>query len=333
MYKISLDQILPYLYLNNLEEKEDYFTSCCPVHQEKHPSFVIYKNTYHCRCFSCGYNGNIFKLVKNLNGKSVNNLLGLSNNYKDYLFEKSIVSEVKEKVIQNKDRKISLYGSLKNVFSDSQVMQYLRKKHITDQFIKDFDIQYFDRLKIKIVNQSNNEVIERNYKNRLIYPIIENDKIINYELRDFTEEQKKKVLYLKSCSLSTLFNIDNLDKNKPLLLAEGIFDLSYIYTHISKNCTAVLGISITPNQINLLNEFKEIIFFPDNDERGEGFISKLYDILEKDFYIVKLNEFKDPGASSLDSIKKAYNNKIISSIYFIDKYGIFNSKNLDFNFF
>ena len=328
MEKISLDQLLPYLYLDKLEEKEDYYTACCPVHKEKHPSFVIYKNTYHCRCFSCGYNNSIFDLIKDLNGKSANSLLGINNNFKNYLFDKPIQNKVNKKVIHNKNKIIKLYGEIKEVFSNNEVMSYLNRKNITNKFITDFKIKYFNRLKIDIIDKESNNIITRNFKNRLLIPIAYKNKIINYELRDYTGTSKKKVLYVKSCPLNILFNIDNLDRDKPLLLTEGIFDLSFIYNYISTNCTSVLGISLTNRQIDFLNEFKEIVLFPDNDERGEGFISKLYEVLERDFYIAKIKNFSDPGESSLENLNLAYKSKIISSEYFINKYKIFENNNI-----
>jgi DNA primase len=35
----------------------------CPIHNEKHPSMVLYPKTNSCYCFACGYTADIYKFV------------------------------------------------------------------------------------------------------------------------------------------------------------------------------------------------------------------------------------------------------------------------------
>ena len=38
----------------------------CPIHEEKHPSFAIYPDTKSFYCFACGFSGDIYKFVMEL---------------------------------------------------------------------------------------------------------------------------------------------------------------------------------------------------------------------------------------------------------------------------
>ena len=328
--KVELNEIIPYLGLSKLTDKGNYYQSCCPIHNDSNPSFVIYKNSYHYRCFSCGENGHVYQLLEDLTGKSVYTTFNLKrSDYRSRLFSKPVDIE-KPKKFYNKDISFSISGNYYNVYDNVDVLSYIRKKNITDKFIYDFNIRYMYKAKVESQRINEKDQIEKSdikLHNRLLIPIIENKKIINYELRDFTEKSKVKCLYIKYCPTNTLFNIDNLDRNKPLYVTEGISDLPQIYTYISKNCTAPFGISITDNQIKLLNEFKQIIFLPDNDEQGLNFISKLYEVLDREFYIALLDaDIEDPGKATLRQIKKAIENKIISVEYFLKKYQLLNKK-------
>lgn len=82
-----------------------------------------------------------------------------------------------------------------------------------------------------------------------------------------------KVKYEPESKLkSTLFNRENLNKDEPLYLVEGIGSVPKIWSYISKNCTCTFGSTLTKHQLNFLKEFKEIIIIPDSDIAGEKMV-------------------------------------------------------------
>jgi len=330
--KIGINEIIPYLNLNKLEDKGSHLVCCCPFHSDRNPSFVIYKNTYKCICFSCGEELHLYKLVKHFTGRNIFEILGLQdNNYKNFLFQQKNKQKTFVKPLENlklKEVDIQIKGNIYNVHNSLKVMSYLRNRNITDQIINDWDIKYFDWIEIISYNSFNREKKINRYKNRVLIPIIENKKLINYALRDFTEnvDKSKKELYVKFATSNTLFNYDNLDYDKPLYIVEGIMDLPLIYSYISKNCTGIFGINVTNRQIELLKKFKEIIVIPDNDEAGERLISILDTKLDdREFWIVKVKS-EDPGASTLSELKECIDNKILSVEYMLNKYEILEKK-------
>ena len=87
---------------------------------------------------------------------------------------------------------------------------------------------------------------------------------------------KSKVLYPKGSSAmkATLFNIENLDPDQPLVLVEGIAKTAKIWATQTRNVTAVFG-AITDtdrelafHQVELLNVFTKILYVPDPDKAG-----------------------------------------------------------------
>lgn len=86
---------------------------------------------------------------------------------------------------------------------------------------------------------------------------------------------KPKTLYSKNVDIDfTIWNADNLDRNKKLWLTEGLGSIPKIYQYISKNCTSVFGTKITDDQLLYLKQFKNIIIIPDNDQAS--FLMILY---------------------------------------------------------
>ena len=61
IYEIAKQKLL-------LNPSGDKFSSLCPFHDEKHPSFYIYTKTNTFYCFGCGENGDVIKLTMHLHG-------------------------------------------------------------------------------------------------------------------------------------------------------------------------------------------------------------------------------------------------------------------------
>lgn len=53
-----------------LKETQSRYYACCPFHQEKEPSFVIYKDTNSFYCFGCNKHGDNISFIQELHGTS-----------------------------------------------------------------------------------------------------------------------------------------------------------------------------------------------------------------------------------------------------------------------
>jgi DNA primase len=160
--------------------------------------------------------------------------------------------------------------------------------------------------------------------NRLLIPIYENRILVNVECRDFTSKSSKKVIYPRGCKSDLVFNLDRLDKDKPIYLTEGIMDLPNLFNLGERNIGSIFGTGLTKSQIEFLRSIKNIVYLPDNDEPGFKVLDLLEECMEEEFYIAFIpKNRKDPGDCTISELKTAIENKISSQDYLLNKLELF----------
>ena len=236
-----------------------------PSHNDRHIgsfSFDTIKGVGH--CFSCGCSVNIF---------SFNKLLGEKLEYKgdvNYEFTKSLKPK-KEEVVYTKP---IVYGKLYNPFYDNKIMDFLHGIGWSDEFIEEKGVKYCrycEMIGENIANDINEKptVME----NRICIPIYKDGKLVNYECRTF-DNNPIKVKYVKSCSSNLLYNLENVDLEKPVILTESIKNLGKAWT-VTKNVISSFGNQLTPIKMELLNRIPKLTVFLDNDDGGLTMAKKL----------------------------------------------------------
>lgn len=303
----ELTEITP--LLNNCMDKGDYYLALCPFHNEKNPSFVMYKNTGAYICFSCNERGNYKKLYYKLTNHFLKS--NLNTFWKDSL--KNYENAIKSYDIQ-------VYGNIESPQSDYEAYTYLQRRNFTNEMIRKFHIGVAKKVRINSTW----------FHNRIVIPIIDNKKIENYEGKAYFPEQKPKVLYPKSANTSTIFNIDNLKSNRTLIVTEGIFDLALIWRYFTNNVTATFGSSISKKQLKLLSQFEDIILFIDDDEAGWNVVNTFSnsECIDKDFRVAYVKD-KDPGDASLEELDKALQKAKVFNEAQIKKSGLFTNLDID----
>ena len=144
-------------------------------------------------------------------------------------------------------------------------------------------------------------------------PLVKDRVIQTYEGRAIDKTLKPKVLYPKGSRMEFIFNYDNLDRNKPLYVVEGLMDVPPIWANISKNVTCTFGSNIRLKQLLQLGSFKELVLIPDMDIPGLKMVQK---IIRAGFfnaiYLAFLPLGTDPGDVEIDVLKDVINNKVSS---------------------
>lgn len=245
-----------------------------PSHNDRHIgsfSFDTIKGVGH--CFSCGCSVNIF---------SFNKLLGEKLEYKgdvNYEFTKSLKPKKEEEVVYTKP---IVYGKLYNPFYDDKIMDFLHGIGWSDEFIEEKGVKYCRYCEM-IGENIANDIDEKPtvMENRICIPIYKDGKLVNYECRTFKNEFPK-VKYVKSCSSNFLYNFDNVDLNKEVILSEGIKNVGKCW-NVNKNVISSFGNQITDIKMEMLNKIPNLLVFLDNDDGGllmaqklkEGYIGNL----------------------------------------------------------
>jgi len=310
---VSIIAMLP---LYRKHENGDTITASCPsgTHIDNNPSWGISKITGQFHCFACGYNGNLFTLVKQLMGKSLYEFAGISN-VLDYTFQ---LSNQKSRSIPSKEKsELVIEGDLVSPYSSLPAIRELENRSINSEFVENFNVTFAQNVKIN----------ETSFVNRLCFPIVEDGKTISIEGRAVEKNsQYKKVVYPKNSSVNTLFNIDSLDFSKPLYLVEGIMDTVKIWQSISKNVSCTYGNTLSKKQAELVAKIENLILVPDSDAGGETFIKEIEKIADYEYYIVLLPSGKDPDECTLSELKESIDNKKLSVLYYIDRSGLYEKR-------
>lgn len=293
----------------------EYLIRCIdPSHADNNPSMHINEDVpYPFYCFSCGCKGSLIADCKQYFGKSYFDI------DKDASSKK--VEWTKGKKFEKKKGNLDIKyeGDIYPVWSIAEAFQYVQSRGILDNFIRDFGCFVVRKWKLSYWVEGKKE--EKYWYNRLIIPICDKDgNVISYEGRDFTRKSKAKVLYPPASeNQDHLFNLENVDLSKPVIIVEGVMGLSSVW-NVDKNVVAVMGKILSPMQKKIISSIPEIIVIPDNDwNKGKD---NLLDTLRvyDEFYPreYKLAIIDQEGADTNDlnrrQIKHLLTNKLILSI-------------------
>lgn len=153
---------------------------------------------------------------------------------------------------------------------------YLNKRNINDELINRYNLFY--------------NVTDNIYKNRVIIPYYDKDKIVFWTARAIDKKADKKYLYpLNAHKSEFVYNLDKNVNKKQLIICEGQFNAMVL------DAVAVGGSSISQKQIKLLTNCKaeKIIVAFDQDEPGiKGSIDSCKKLSNyfKNIYYFKLKE-------------------------------------------
>lgn len=273
----------------------------CPFHTDKHPSFSVDLDRALCHCFSCGYNGKLRGLFREITGHSINKELGIKWEAQDEAtFVNPFKETIKEDLSATPDVHIALDGAFIPVDKDPDVCKYLMQRCIPVSVAKSMRMSFATMARSFDIFEPNNKDQMVYFTKRLVIPIYERGKLLSCEGRDIygkeyyynmlrrkgmnpDEHEYKKCIYPRGASTSTLYDIDKLDSSRRLYFVEGIMDLAVLRTDgffNTKNSTAVFGASISERQRYFLKQF-DFTYVIDNDLAGWLSLRRLMESLKE----------------------------------------------------
>lgn len=273
----------------------------CPFHTDKHPSFSVDIDRALCHCFSCGYNGTLRRIFREITGHSINKELGIKYEAQDEsTFINPFKETIKEDLSVTPDVHIALDGAFIPVDKDPDVCKYLMQRCIPVSVAKSMRMQFATMARSFDTFEPENKDQMVYFNKRLVIPIYENGKLLSCEGRDIygkdyyynalkrkgmnpDEHEYKKCIYPRGASTSTLYDIDKLDTSKRLYFVEGIMDLAVLRSDNffnTKNSTAVFGASISERQKYFLKQF-DFTYIIDADLAGWLSLRRLMESLKE----------------------------------------------------
>ena len=258
----------------------------CPIHGgingDKNPSCGINLKNGVYNCFACGSHGSIESMFYKVTGENLYKALGIKNDpfsnfarnqlYENISFESEEIEDLKVQIQFDIDSTVPAYES-------ELARKYLIKRGISEEVSYEANMRYSDDIMIN----------GKQFGKRLLIPIYEKHNLISIEGRRILDNDEIKVLYPKNSTVNTLYDLDNLDFEKPIYCVEGLMDLAVLRGNENfKNSTSMFGACITYRQKLLIQKFKKFIIIPDLDEPGLRVLEALKSIQNGNIFYLKL---------------------------------------------
>lgn len=313
-------------YIPLTQKGKNYF-GVCPFHQDHSPSMSVSRERQLFKCFSCGMAGNVFKFVSEY--ENISYLEAVAKVAEKVGMPITITKTYTPVQKYQEEYELMNLASLfyennLNTEKGLPAKSYLKKRGLNDEMIKDFNIglsfannslfEFFQKKNIspaKLVELGLLNQVDLNYqdvfRNRILFPIHNDEgRVVGFTGRVYENDSTPKYLNSRETKLfrkgNILFNYhrarDAVRLAKRVILVEGNMDAIRMYASGFKNTIALMGTSLTHDQIVLLKKLRvPVILMLDNDNAGELATYQVGLELEKEEFeleVVRLSGKKDP---------------------------------------
>ncbi|CAN5327279.1 DNA primase [soil metagenome] len=352
-----------------LKKKGANWWGNCPFHGEKTASFSVSPQKGFYKCVGCSKGGNAFSFVMEIEGlsfpeaiKRVAEISGvmLPEPIDDKNYERNKQRKKERKAIADQVIELNKYAlefwenHLQENNADAKTArEYLEKREISDEIIKQFHIGYspdsWDALMSLLkekgadeklietsglvsINEEKKRVYER-FRGRIMFPVLNIDgQPVAFGARILQHGEPKYLnspetpAYTKGDNLYGFFQSkEEIRKKKYAILVEGYLDLIALYQFGVTNCVASLGTAFTEQQSKLLGRFaKKVVVNYDGDKAGVKAARRAIEILLADDFEIKilvLPNGQDPDdfirANGFASYKKQHEQSATTYLQFV----------------
>ena len=325
------------------------FFGVCPFHDDTNPSMSVSPSRQIYKCFSCGATGTVFKFIMDYENIS---FMEAVKKVADIGGIKVDIGKVAKKrtypeLHQIYDLALKFYMNNLNTVSGKEAKEYLSKRNINEDVIKEFQIGlalkkdtlskiltkkfnpedalksgligkndygyydlFFERIMFPLYNLDGNPV---SFSGR-IYNRIDNSKYFNTRETEIFKKGELLYNYHKAKDIAR--------RKNQIIVVEGFMDVIRAYTIDIKNVIAMMGTAVTDIQANLIKRMaKEVILCFDGDEAGaKATLSCINELLKIGVTpkIVRLEENLDPDEYIQKYGKEAFQKKIDNPISVMD---------------
>lgn len=314
-----------------LKKKGQNFWGNCPFHGEKTASFSVSPQKGFYKCFGCGKGGSAYNFVMELEGlnfpeaiKRVAEISGVplpepvdDKNYERNKQRKKDQKAIADQVIELNRYALEFWEHCLQENSGFQAREYLEKREISPEVIKQFHIGYspdsWDALMSLLkekgadeklieasglvsINEEKKRVYDR-FRGRVMFPVLNIEgNPVAFGARILANGEPKYLnspetpAYIKGEHLYGFFQSkEEIRRKKYAILVEGYLDLIALYQFGVTNCVASLGTAFTEQQSKLLGRFaKKVVVNYDGDKAGVKAARRAIEILLADDFEIKI---------------------------------------------
>ncbi len=302
----------------------------CPFHSEKTPSFFVSKERQIFNCFGCGKKGNSIIFIqeyKNISFMEALQYLADKYHIDLELDEGNFPAKSNVNLYKTNEKAMEFYSlNLLNIDSGKPALDYLMKRGLDLDTIKEFELGYapnknndlfnhlskeiqpLDLLNVGLINKSNQEGYYDLFRSRIMFPIRdEMNRVVAFSGRIFNDNTNpaKYVntsateIFSKSHVLYNLYRaMPFIRTNNRIVLMEGYMDVIKANMAGVKEAVCSMGTQLTIDQAMLVKKQTDnVIICYDGDKPGQEATYKAIRILENaklNVKVVSLPDNMDP---------------------------------------
>ena len=345
-------------YIPLVKRGKNYF-GVCPFHDDTNPSMSVSSDKQIYKCFSCGASGNVFNFVMEYEKVDFKEAVSILAKRAGISLGSSALFKRGNKF----DRYYEMYelalmfyrNNINSAFGEAAI-NYLNERGISKELIKEFKIGLSlnkDSLSMVLVNKGySNEEIERFglgngvhdlYINRIMFPLFDtNNRVVGFSGRIYNNSNSSKYINTKETPIfikgDLLYNYYNCKEyvrlEKCLIIVEGFMDVIRLYSIGIKNVVALMGTSLTKNQISLIKRLTSKVYLClDGDNAGRSAMNSIGEVLSNYFSVsvIDLGGGNDPDEFVLKYGKNRFVSLYENAISYSEYKIIYMKEGIDFN--
>lgn len=301
---VDFEMVLNHYNAKHMQQNASQIRCCCPIHNGHNQTAFVYnihRKLWFCHT-GCKTGGDVFDFVMKMESvefaQSVNKIASIFN--------------IDISAMEVKARAESTMKDIKNWLNAMRRMLEVEELH-------EYDIKQLGELyTINSYRNYTQETLEHfnvSYSqiySRIVIPIMFKQMLIGVTMRRTKQEEAKWKHYPKHIQTSNiLFNYDNIDTSKPLILVEGAFDVFNLWQYGFTNVVAIMGSHMSKQQEALiLKASYNLLLAFDMDKAGKACTNNVIERLQNkcQIRIANIPNTKDIGELTQDETNNAINN-------------------------
>lgn len=298
-----------------LKRSGSVMKGCCPFHNEKTPSFIVWPNTGRWKCFGCNESGDVISFVMKKNNMSYIEAVKALATDAGVQIEEHKASEKEQKDYEQKQRQYALYEHAAMFFQTrlnkgGAPLEYARSRwadttidsfrigfapnawHELYDYLKGLHFMDSEILSAGLIRENSKGGYYDYYRNRIMFPVFNRvNRIIGFSGRDISGKTDT-AKYLNSPDSTTYrkgrelfgfnFAVQAIRKYDVCIVVEGNPDVVKMHQLGVNNVVAACGTALTKEQVEAIAKYtRNICLLYDNDTAGRNATARNADMITK----------------------------------------------------
>jgi len=314
-----------------LKKQGSNFTACCPFHEEKTPSFVVYPDsqTFHCYGGSCNKGGDVIHFIQEIDKLTFTEAVEMLADRAGFTLVPQKKSSsgpprsLKKEMFRANEFALLYFKKALSAKEASRARAYLNERGLSEKTIDRFNIGFgkpgivaeirknklnpepFVKTGLIQKNSYSSSYYER-FRDRIIFPIKDvQGRVTGFGGRTLEASDSRKYVnspaspvFDKKQNLYGIEFLKKLSENGKAVIVEGYTDVIGLVQNGFSDAVATLGTALTEYHLKKLRRFTDsVIIIFDADEAGLRAAEKSIDLfIQKDMEssFVTLPDKKDP---------------------------------------